>query len=358
MALKNQLALDFEVNLAEGQNITATDTRGNNSNYAAANLNDGNQETYWATNDSVIKASITMEFDSPTVMNRILLQEYIPLGQRVKSFTVEAEIDGKWKEIDRQTTIGYKRILRFKTVTASKVKVSIIDAKGPPSLSNIEIYNAPKLLVAPILKRDKSGMLDIVKADASVDIYYTLDGSEPGISSEKFETPFLVEEPIIIKATAYDDIAKKSSEVTSQKFDISKKAWNIIAVSSGELSAADKMIDGDSNTSWSTTGEEELSHFVTVDLGKDYTLNGFTYLPMQDRWIKGVITNYEFLVSTDNKTWQKVVEGEFGNIWNNPIEQKIEFDPVKGRYFKIKATKIHGEENNASFAEIGVITVN
>jgi alpha-L-fucosidase len=356
MALKNQLEADFEVNLAEGQNITATDTRGNNSNYGVANLNDGNQETYWATNDSVIKASITMEFDSPTAMNRILLQEYIPLGQRVKNFTVEAEIEGEWKEIDRQTTIGYKRILRFSTVTVSKIKVSIIDAKGPPLLSNIEIYNAPKLLVAPILKRDKSGMLDIVKADESVDIYYTLDGSEPVISSKKFETPFLVEEPLVIKAIAYDDITKKSSEVTSQNFDISRKAWNIIAVSSGDISSADKMIDGDPNTSWSITGEEEPSQFVTVDLGKDYTLNGFTYLPMQDRWIKGVITNYEFLVSVDNKTWQKVVEGEFGNIWNNPIEQKIEFNPVKGRYFKIKATKIHGEENVACFAEIGIIT--
>jgi len=357
MALKNQLALDFEVNLAKGQNITATDTRGNNSNYAVANLNDGNPETYWATNDSVIEASITIEFDSPRAMNRILLQEYIPLGQRVKNFTVEAEIDGKWKEIDRQTTIGYKRILRCSTVTVTKIKVSIIDAKGPPMLSNIEIYNAPKLLVAPILKRDKSGMLDIIRADTSVDIYYTLDGSEPVISSKKFETPFLVEEPIVIKAIAYDDITKKSSEVTSHNFDISKKEWNIIAVSSGELSSADKMIDGDSNTSWFTAGEEELSHFVTVDLGKGYTLKGFTYLPMQDRWINGVITNYEFLVSTDNKTWQKVAEGEFGNIWNNPIEQKIEFKPVKGRYFKIKAIKIHDGENNASFAEIGVITI-
>ena len=172
----------------------------------------------------------------------------------------------------------------------------------------------------------------------------------------KSETPFLVEEPSVIKAIAYDDITKKSSEVTSQNFDISKKAWNIIAVSSGDISSADKMIDGDSNTSWSTTGEEEPSRFVTVDLGKDYTLNGFTYLPMQDRWIKGVITNYEFLVSTDNKTWQKVAGGEFGNIWNNPIEQKVNFSSTKGRYFKIKATKIHGEENVACFAEIGVIT--
>ena len=63
-----------------------------------------------------MKASIIVEFDVPSEVNRILLQEYIRLGQRVKEFTVDAEIDGKWIEIDRQTTIGYKRILRFNTV--------------------------------------------------------------------------------------------------------------------------------------------------------------------------------------------------------------------------------------------------
>ena len=77
---------------------------------------------------------------------------------------------------------------------------------------------------------------------------------------------------------------------------------------------------------------------------------------MQDRWIKGVITHYEFFISSDNKTWKKVSEGEFGNIWNNPIEQKIDFDPVKARYYKLKAIKIHGGEKAAYFAELGVIT--
>ena len=106
-----------------------------------------------------------------------------------------------------------------------------------------------------------------------------------------------------------------------------------------------------------SAAEEKMApQFVTVDLGKEYSLSGFTYLPMQERWIKGVITDYEFFVSTNNKKWQKVAEGEFGNIWNNPIEQKINFSPVKGRYIKLKATKIHGEEKVACFAEIGVIT--
>ncbi len=356
MALRGQLTKDFEVNLAKGQKTTTSNIRGNSSTYGAANINDGDPETYWSTNDSIIKASITIEFDAPTTLNRILLQEYIPLGQRIKKFTIEAEINGKWEELDSQTTIGYKRILRLKTVLATKIRVTIIDAKAAPLISNIEIYNAPKLLVAPVLNRDRSGMLDIITADPNVTVYYTLDGSEPGISSNKFETSFLIEKPIVVKAVAYDNITKKFSEVTLQNYDISKKEWNVIAVGSGDKQSAVKVIDGDPNTWWSAEGEKVNDQFVTVDLGKEYTLKAFTYLPMQDRWIKGVITHYEFLVSADNRSWQKVAEGEFGNIWNNPIEQKINFNPVKGRYFRIKATKIHGGEKIASFAEISVIT--
>jgi alpha-L-fucosidase len=356
MTLKNQLAKDFAINLAKGQKITATNIRGNSSSYEADKVLDDNPETYWTTNDSIIKASITIEFDAPTTLNRILLQEYIPLGQRVKKFTVEAEIDGKWEELDSQTTIGYKRILRLKTVEASKIKVTIIDAKAAPLISNIEIYNAPKLLVAPALKRNKSGMLYITKADPNVAVYYTMDGSEPDISSSKFEKPFLIDDPTIIRAVSYDSATQNYSEVASKIYDISKKNWNVISVSSGDIESAFKIIDGNPKTSWVTVEEKVNAQYVTVDLGKEYVLKGFTYLPMQDRWIKGVITHYEFYLSSDNKNWKKVSEGEFGNIWNNPIEQKINFKPVKGRYFKFKATKIHGGEKIASFAEIGIIT--
>ena len=71
------------------------------------------------------------------------LQEYIPLGQRVKSFVVEYRAEGEWLPVqlnEETTTIGYKRLLRFKEVTTDGLRVRITDARGPVCLSSIGVY--------------------------------------------------------------------------------------------------------------------------------------------------------------------------------------------------------------------------
>ena len=92
-----------------------------------------------------------------------------------------------------------------------------------------------------------------------------------------------------------------------------------------------------------------------IDLGEQKDLRGFTYLPMQARWISGFIKEYEFWISRDNQTWTKAASGEFANILNSPILQRVAFDEQKARYIKLKAVKtVDGKP--ASFAEIGLMT--
>jgi alpha-L-fucosidase len=71
-------------------------------------------------------------------------KEYIPLGQRVQEFTLEAMVEDNWKLLASETTIDYKRILRLPTVKTSRVRLNIIRSKASPLISNIELYNAPK----------------------------------------------------------------------------------------------------------------------------------------------------------------------------------------------------------------------
>ena len=87
--------------------------------------------------------SFLLRLREPHAFNRILLQEYIPLGQRVSAFKVEAKQDGRWAEIAAGTTIGYKRILRAPTTTADSVRVIITGAKATPVLSEAGLYLDP-----------------------------------------------------------------------------------------------------------------------------------------------------------------------------------------------------------------------
>ncbi|WP_420604193.1 alpha-L-fucosidase [Flagellimonas sp.] len=357
LALKQQIDKDFANELAQGQAIVASDVRDNGSAFSAENAIDGDKESYWATNDGVTQASITVSFEEPTEVNRIVLQEYIPLGQRVKKFKVSAEVNGEWKTIDEQTTIGNKRILQFETVKADKIQVEILDSKGPITLSNLELYRAPALLVEPTFSRDRDGMVSISVPDDKVDIYFTTDGSDPTTTSAKYSKPFSLLEPATVKAIAVDSDNGQQTQPANRYFDIAKGEWQVITASSGNLEDAEKLMDGNPHTFWATDKEDKKTPEITIDLGKSHGLTGFTYWPIQTRYPFGIITHYELLVSNDNRNWNTVAKGEFGNVVNNRIEQKVNFDLTTGRYIKLRASKINGD-TRASFAEVGVLTSN
>ncbi|MFC4096122.1 alpha-L-fucosidase [Euzebyella saccharophila] len=356
LALKKQIDKDFATELAKGVTVTATDVRGNSDSYMAENVNDGDENSYWATNEGVTNASLTFEFKEPTEVNRILLQEYILLGQRVIKFSVEAEVDGVWQKIDEQTTIGNKRILRFNTVKASKLRVNFLESKGPLVINNIELYRAPNFLTAPDISRDREGNVTLSVADNKVEIFYTLDGSEPTNKSNKYIEPFMVTEATTLKSVGYDAETGDQSETRLTYLDIPKADWKVVKVSSGKLEDAHKLIDENPHSSWATAAGAKSPQEIVIDLGKTYSLTGFTYLPIQDRYPFGIVTDYEFSVSTDGRNFKTVSKGEFGNVVNNRILQTINFNPANARYIKLKGVMVDGDDYQASFSEVGVIT--
>ena len=72
-----------------------------------------------------------------------MLQEYIPLGQRVKAFSIYYQQGKNWVRLDPKeetTTIGYKRILRFDKITTSGIRIVIDDAKGCPRINSVSAF--------------------------------------------------------------------------------------------------------------------------------------------------------------------------------------------------------------------------
>jgi len=352
LALAKAVKEAFAVNLVEKKKVSASNVRGNAKIFSASMAVDGNKNTYWATDDAITVATLTIDFGKATTFNRFLAQEYIRLGQRVKAFKVEGLVDGSWKELANGTTIGYKRILLFPAVTATQLRFAITGAKGCPLISNIGVYNAPPILMAPEIMRDQSGTVYIRPADKGSDIYYTLDGSQPTKDAKRYERPVQTDGKVNVKAIAYDPISKKSSAVAVEKFDISRKGWKIFGINDDKVN---RVIDGDPATAWYREHDKKLPVDIDIDMGKTENVSGFRYLPGQGG-TEGIVTHYQFYVSEDSKEWKIADEGEFSNIKNNPLWQVKEFKPVKARYIRLRALRNTQHNDAVGYAELDVIT--
>jgi len=304
----------FAVNLAKNAKAEASNTRGNSRKFGANNATDEKNETYWTTDDDVKTATLTIDFGKPTAINRFMVQEYIRLGQCVKTFTIEAEVDVNWQELAKATTIGYKRILRFPTVTATKLRFNITDSKACPVISNVGIYNAPQILTQPTIIRNQAGEVSIIPADAESEIYYTLDGSEATKESTKYNGPVQTEGKVKISAVSVEPSSGKSSAATVEEFGLPRKDWKIVGI---EDKKAYRILDGNLSTAWRHNDETKLPVDLVIDLGNELNLTGFKYYPEQNSWQPSIITHYEFYTSADGKNWKRSAKA------NSPISKTI-----------------------------------
>ncbi len=104
-------------------------------------IRDDRYDSYWATDDSITTAWVELAFDEPQTFNRVMLQEYIPLGQRVEKFHIEVEDEnGSWRTIAEETTIGYKRIVLTETVTTKKVRIVIDKSRACIVLNRVGLF--------------------------------------------------------------------------------------------------------------------------------------------------------------------------------------------------------------------------
>ncbi|RZJ77687.1 MAG: alpha-L-fucosidase [Flavobacterium sp.] len=125
----------FSVNLLKGAKISATNTRG--KSYVINNLIDGNKQTYWATADNTNEATLTFELIKATSFDIISLQEFIALGQRIDSFSIEISDGNNWKKVYAGSSIGAKRLVKLENVvTTQKIRIKL---KAPVALTLSEV---------------------------------------------------------------------------------------------------------------------------------------------------------------------------------------------------------------------------
>ncbi|MFV0553550.1 MAG: alpha-L-fucosidase [Mangrovibacterium sp.] len=300
----------------------------------------------------------------PVTVNRFVIQEDVKnYGERVVEHVFEVFVDGEWKEIVRGTNIGYKRILRFQSVTGTKFRFRVLAQRYNPAIATISAHFCETTPPQLELRVDAAGMVSLLpkqqdfKWHASVkdfaddvEVRYTTDGTEPNEKSQVYAGAFAAESKVI-RAKAF--VGDKMGAELQEKVGLTKKNWKLLQASSAkEKRAAQLAFDGDAGSFWQTenTGSK---HSLAIDLGATKIISGFAYTPQTRAHGLGMIQSGYVEASANGKTWRKIESFEFSNLINMPTTRQHFFaKSVELRYIRFTSTIIAGGSKEAAVAEI------
>lgn len=145
MAFRAERDRIFAHDLALGGRAKANHLAG--KRYRAQNVLDTAYHTYWAATDC--DARLTLVLDSVTDFDIIVIQEYIPLGQRVTRVDLalgdgDAVHSPSTTEHPLCTTVGYKRIVRCDAGEqwhTDRLELHFT-ADAPPVINRVALYNS------------------------------------------------------------------------------------------------------------------------------------------------------------------------------------------------------------------------
>lgn len=149
-----------------------------------------------------------------------------------------------------------------------------------------------------------------------------------------------------------------SVNVLPQEGLIPNKGWTVVR-SSSESTFNNKLarhaIDGDPLSIWHSQWQGDLKkhpHELVIDLGKEYAVRGFRYLPRQDDGWNGTIRECEFYVGNDPDSFgPAAAKAAFRKIKE---AQAVVCDATRGRYVMVRALSEVGGGPWATIAELGV----
>ena len=161
----------FDENMAaaDGAEVKASDVRGSDTAFKPGNTVDGNDDTYWTTNDGTNEGSLLIDLGSSKKFDVVSIEEAIQNGQRINSYKVEYRNgSGAWTVLDEGETIGAKRLVRTSAVTADQIKITVSTIDGKvPMISEVGVYKASEGFELAASAPTGMDVIDIEDTDTS-----------------------------------------------------------------------------------------------------------------------------------------------------------------------------------------------
>ncbi|NHE57900.1 alpha-L-fucosidase [Cyclobacterium plantarum] len=84
--------------------------------------------------------NISLSLEKSQAIDHIVLQEDISKGELVREFILEAEINGKWTEVYRGSSIGHKHIVTIDPIHTDKIRFVARSSRAEPQLKSLSVY--------------------------------------------------------------------------------------------------------------------------------------------------------------------------------------------------------------------------
>ncbi len=369
LASLNQMAQVINDTFAQDLGAGATfaaDTA--NPAHSASLAADGDLDTWWEAAPGRTTATFTLTLPRAVTFDVVSLQEAVDhRSQRIESFVIEVGNGSEWiaqHTVDERTTVGHRRLMRLTApVTNDRVRIRILTSRLEPTLAEVGLFKQAVPVPPPALsERDGVGAVTLANASGET-IVYTTDGTLPTPRSAVYRGPIPLPLGGTVQAAVLTDVGRLGMIASRFYAGLAPIGWKVANVDSQETNsagnAAINAIDGNPATLWQTRADANLPlpHHITVDMGAEHRIRGFTYLPRQDGSVEGVVELYRFETSRDGRSWSTHVEsGRFGNIRNNPVRHEVVFAPVTARFFRFTALKEVDGSTRTSVAEISVLS--
>jgi hypothetical protein len=193
--------------------------------------------------------------------------------------------------------------------------------------------------------------IELTTTGNGAEIFYTLDGSTPGISSKKYTSPFTISKNCSLKAVSLS--GSNSSQVITRMYTfvqgISAATLTVQPSPKYPGTGVSGLFDGligssnANNKQW--MGFEGNDFEVTVDLGEVKPVNvmGLDVLQLPVSWIF-LPSAVEFYASDDGKTYNLLstyFPAEVDDIrLDGPVMLTRNFENLRTRYIRIKAINL------------------
>lgn len=85
--------------------------------------------------------SLTLKLPRKQSVNYCIIQEDITKGERIRSYEIEAKVNGKWQTVCTGESVGHKRIEKFTPLVTTELRLTILQSIALPEIISFSVYS-------------------------------------------------------------------------------------------------------------------------------------------------------------------------------------------------------------------------